>query len=74
MIVLKHHIVGYCQIEEPQVSTSDLNSSNDCDVTEDLMQTHEVFLNNLRSRLTKLQVNLSSYMVLCFSILLDMPP
>lgn len=41
---------------EPQTSGRDSPSSNDKDVTEDLMQTHELFLSTLRSRLTKLQV------------------
>lgn len=42
--------------EEPEVSGRDLTSANDRDVIEDLMQSHDVFLNNLKSRLTKLQV------------------
>ncbi|GMY37264.1 katanin p80 WD40 repeat-containing subunit B1 homolog [Fagus crenata] len=41
---------------EPQTSGSDTISSNNRDDTEVLMQSHEVFLSNLRSRLTKLQV------------------
>ncbi|XP_062161285.1 katanin p80 WD40 repeat-containing subunit B1 homolog KTN80.1-like isoform X2 [Alnus glutinosa] len=41
---------------EPQTSGRDSASANYRDVTEDLMQTHEVFLSTLRSRLTKLQV------------------
>ncbi|KAE7995606.1 hypothetical protein FH972_000382 [Carpinus fangiana] len=40
---------------EPQTSGRDSISVNR-DVTEDLLQTHEVFLSTLRSRLTKLQV------------------
>lgn len=35
-----------------------MSSANE-DPTEDLMQTHDVFLSTLRSRLTKLQVNIS---------------
>ncbi|KAJ4842622.1 hypothetical protein Tsubulata_034106 [Turnera subulata] len=42
--------------EDPEVSGRDLTSANDRDVIEDLMQTHDVFLNTLKSRLTKLQV------------------
>ncbi|CAA7020803.1 unnamed protein product [Microthlaspi erraticum] len=39
------------QKEEPQVS----GRENDIDITESLMQTHDVFLSTLQSRLTKLQ-------------------
>ncbi|XP_048335425.1 katanin p80 WD40 repeat-containing subunit B1 homolog KTN80.2 isoform X2 [Ziziphus jujuba] len=42
--------------EEPQISGRDSTSTNDRDATEDLMQTHDIFLSTLRSRLTKLQV------------------
>ncbi|KAL2946128.1 hypothetical protein AAZX31_U003100 [Glycine max] len=41
---------------EPQVLGSDSNSANDGEIIEGLMQTHDVTLSNLRSRLTKLQV------------------
>ncbi|KAE8652704.1 katanin p80 WD40 repeat-containing subunit B1 homolog isoform X1 [Cucumis sativus] len=41
---------------EPQISGRDSTSANDRDVIEDLMQSHDVFLSTLRSRLTKLQV------------------
>ncbi|KAH1102172.1 hypothetical protein GYH30_036637 [Glycine max] len=41
---------------EPQVLGSDSNSANDGKIIEGLMQTHDVTLSNLRSRLTKLQV------------------
>ncbi|KAG2685302.1 hypothetical protein I3760_10G119300 [Carya illinoinensis] len=40
----------------PKTSGRDWTSTNDRDVTDDLMQAHEVFLSTLRSRLTKLQV------------------
>ncbi|XP_012091536.1 katanin p80 WD40 repeat-containing subunit B1 homolog KTN80.1 isoform X2 [Jatropha curcas] len=43
-------------LEEPQISGRDLISSNYRDITDDLMQTHDVFLSTLKSRLTKLQV------------------
>lgn len=42
--------------EEPQIPTRDLPPTNDWDPAEELMQTHDVFLSTLRSRLTKLQV------------------
>ncbi|XP_062096424.1 katanin p80 WD40 repeat-containing subunit B1 homolog KTN80.1-like isoform X2 [Humulus lupulus] len=42
--------------EEPQIPTKDIVSADVRDGTEDLMQTHDVFLSTLRSRLTKLQV------------------
>ncbi|CAK7350671.1 unnamed protein product [Dovyalis caffra] len=42
--------------EEPQISGRDLTSANYRDVIDDLMQSHDVFLNTLKSRLTKLQV------------------
>ncbi|CAK9327410.1 unnamed protein product [Citrullus colocynthis] len=41
---------------EPQISGRDSTSANDRDVIEDIMQSHDVFLSTLRSRLTKLQV------------------
>ncbi|KAL2979358.1 hypothetical protein AAZX31_13G168200 [Glycine max] len=41
---------------EPQVLGSNSNSANDGEIIEGLMQTHDVTLSNLRSRLTKLQV------------------
>ncbi|KAG4959960.1 hypothetical protein JHK87_036593 [Glycine soja] len=40
---------------EPQVLGSNSNSANDGEIIEGLMQTHDVTLSNLRSRLTKLQ-------------------
>ncbi|XP_015576201.2 katanin p80 WD40 repeat-containing subunit B1 homolog KTN80.1 isoform X1 [Ricinus communis] len=42
--------------EEPQISGRDSNSSNYRDVSEELMQAHDVFLSTIKSRLTKLQV------------------
>ncbi|XP_011043253.1 PREDICTED: katanin p80 WD40 repeat-containing subunit B1 homolog isoform X2 [Populus euphratica] len=42
--------------DEPQISGSNSTSANYKDVIEDLMQSHDVFLNTLKSRLTKLQV------------------
>ncbi|KAF9672294.1 hypothetical protein SADUNF_Sadunf11G0026400 [Salix dunnii] len=42
--------------EEPQISGRDSTSANYKDVIEDLMQSHDVYLNTLKSRLTKLQV------------------
>ncbi|KAJ6769774.1 KATANIN P80 SUBUNIT [Salix purpurea] len=42
--------------EEPQISGRDSTSANYKDVIEDLMQSHDLFLNTLKSRLTKLQV------------------
>ncbi|XP_027339029.1 katanin p80 WD40 repeat-containing subunit B1 homolog isoform X2 [Abrus precatorius] len=41
---------------EPQISKGDLNTANEEEIIEGLMQTHDVTLSNLRSRLTKLQV------------------
>ncbi|XP_028106307.1 katanin p80 WD40 repeat-containing subunit B1 homolog isoform X2 [Camellia sinensis] len=41
---------------DPQITGRELTSSNDGDLTEDLMQNHDVFLSTLRSRLTKLQL------------------
>ncbi|KAL7211896.1 hypothetical protein ACSBR2_014703 [Camellia fascicularis] len=41
---------------DPQITGREMTSSNDGDLTEDLMQNHDVFLSTLRSRLTKLQV------------------
>ncbi|KAK7302725.1 hypothetical protein RJT34_13621 [Clitoria ternatea] len=41
---------------EPQISKGDSNYSNEEETIEGLMQTHDVTLSNLRSRLTKLQV------------------
>ncbi|XP_012570048.1 katanin p80 WD40 repeat-containing subunit B1 homolog KTN80.1-like isoform X2 [Cicer arietinum] len=41
---------------EPQVSQKDSNSPNEMEIIEGLMQTHDVTLSTLRSRLTKLQV------------------
>ncbi|KAK2644160.1 hypothetical protein Ddye_019355 [Dipteronia dyeriana] len=41
---------------EPQISGRDTTSANDAEAIENLMQTHDVFLSSLRSRLTKLQV------------------
>ncbi|KAK7319632.1 hypothetical protein RJT34_04355 [Clitoria ternatea] len=41
---------------EPRVSGRGSNSANDGEIIEGLMQTHDVTLSNLRSRLTKLQV------------------
>ncbi|ESW20210.1 hypothetical protein PHAVU_006G189900 [Phaseolus vulgaris] len=41
---------------EPQISVGDSNSANEEKIIEGLMQTHDVTLSNLRSRLTKLQV------------------
>ncbi|KAK4858983.1 hypothetical protein QYF36_024854 [Acer negundo] len=41
---------------EPQISGRDTSSANDAEAIENLMQTHDVFLSSLRSRLTKLQV------------------
>ncbi|KAJ9136215.1 hypothetical protein P3X46_033314 [Hevea brasiliensis] len=43
-------------LEEPQISGRDSISSNYGDISEDLMQTHDVILSTLKSRLTKLQV------------------
>ncbi|XP_030480281.2 katanin p80 WD40 repeat-containing subunit B1 homolog KTN80.1 isoform X2 [Cannabis sativa] len=43
-------------IEEPQIPIRSFASADVRDGTEDLMQTHDVFLSTLRSRLTKLQV------------------
>jgi len=45
---------------EPQISIRDSNSSNEEEIIEGLMQTHDVTLSNLRSRLTKLQVSFAS--------------
>ncbi|CAL2251602.1 unnamed protein product [Prunus armeniaca] len=42
--------------EGPQISGRHMASKNNGGPSEDLMQTHEVFLSTLRSRLTKLQV------------------
>ncbi|XP_061363012.1 katanin p80 WD40 repeat-containing subunit B1 homolog KTN80.1-like isoform X2 [Gastrolobium bilobum] len=41
---------------EPQISRGYSNSANEEEIIESLMQTHDVTLSNLRSRLTKLQV------------------
>ncbi|CAL5345983.1 unnamed protein product [Camellia sinensis] len=41
---------------DPQITGRELTSSNDGDLTEDLIQNHDVYLSTLRSRLTKLQV------------------
>ncbi|XP_014518573.1 katanin p80 WD40 repeat-containing subunit B1 homolog isoform X1 [Vigna radiata var. radiata] len=41
---------------EPQISIRHSNSANEEEIIEGLMQTHDVTLSNLRSRLTKLQV------------------
>ncbi|XP_054777433.1 katanin p80 WD40 repeat-containing subunit B1 homolog KTN80.2-like isoform X2 [Prosopis cineraria] len=41
---------------EPQVSGRDVSSANEGEIIEGLMQTHDVTLSSLRSRLTKLQV------------------
>ncbi|XP_039686177.1 katanin p80 WD40 repeat-containing subunit B1 homolog KTN80.2 isoform X2 [Medicago truncatula] len=41
---------------EPQVSQRDSSSPNEMAIIEGLMETHDVTLSNLRSRLTKLQV------------------
>ncbi|KAL2969202.1 hypothetical protein AAZX31_15G067200 [Glycine max] len=41
---------------EPQISKEDSNPANEEEIIEGLMQTHDVTLSNLRSRLTKLQV------------------
>ncbi|KAK7327942.1 hypothetical protein VNO77_22035 [Canavalia gladiata] len=41
---------------EPQISLGNSNSANEGEVIEGLMQTHDVTLSTLRSRLTKLQV------------------
>ncbi|XP_031248266.1 katanin p80 WD40 repeat-containing subunit B1 homolog isoform X3 [Pistacia vera] len=41
---------------EPQIPGRDTTSANDGEVIENLMQTHDVFISTLRSRLTKLQV------------------
>ncbi|KAK4271465.1 hypothetical protein QN277_020159 [Acacia crassicarpa] len=40
----------------PQISESDLNSANEGEIIEGLMQTHDLTLSNLRSRLTKVQL------------------
>ncbi|KAF8409333.1 hypothetical protein HHK36_005408 [Tetracentron sinense] len=40
---------------QPQTSGRELTSANNEDVTEALMQNHDIFLSTLRSRLTKLQ-------------------
>ncbi|XAR66416.1 hypothetical protein NMG60_11012648 [Bertholletia excelsa] len=41
----------------PQITAAERElSANDCSITEELMQKHDVYLSNLRSRLTKLQV------------------
>ncbi|XP_057499373.1 katanin p80 WD40 repeat-containing subunit B1 homolog KTN80.2-like isoform X2 [Actinidia eriantha] len=40
----------------PQIPGRELTSGNDGNLTEDLVQSHDVFLSSLRSRLTKLQV------------------
>ncbi|KAJ8761469.1 hypothetical protein K2173_001602 [Erythroxylum novogranatense] len=42
--------------EDPQISGQEPMCANSRDITEDLMQTHDVFLSGLKSRLTKLQV------------------
>ncbi|ESQ35738.1 hypothetical protein EUTSA_v10006699mg [Eutrema salsugineum] len=44
------------QKEEPRIS----GRENDCDITENLMQTHNEFLSTLQSRLTKLQCSSAS--------------
>ncbi|XP_038690637.1 katanin p80 WD40 repeat-containing subunit B1 homolog KTN80.3-like isoform X2 [Tripterygium wilfordii] len=44
------------QTDEPRISGRDSTFANHRDITEDLMQTHDVFLSTLRSRMTKLQV------------------
>ncbi|KAJ1434779.1 WD40/YVTN repeat-like-containing domain superfamily [Sesbania bispinosa] len=41
---------------ETQISKGDSSSANEVEIIEGLMQTHDVTLSNLRSRLTKLQV------------------
>lgn len=41
---------------EPQIPREDSNSANEEEIIEGLMQTHDITLSNLRSRLTKLQV------------------
>ncbi|KAI4299319.1 hypothetical protein L6164_032788 [Bauhinia variegata] len=41
---------------EPQISGRDSNSVNEGEIIESLMQTHDITLSTLRSRLTKLQV------------------
>ncbi|KAE8715168.1 Katanin p80 WD40 repeat-containing subunit B1-like protein [Hibiscus syriacus] len=47
---------GNVTIIESQISKGESISANDEKLTESLMQTHDVFLSTLRSRLTKLQV------------------
>ncbi|PSS24671.1 Katanin p80 WD40 repeat-containing subunit like [Actinidia chinensis var. chinensis] len=44
------------QDRHPLIPGRELTSGNDGNLTEDLMQSHDVFLSSLRSRLTKLQV------------------
>ena len=46
------------QDRHPEIPGRELTSGNDGNLTEDLMQSHDVFLSSLRSRLTKLQVSL----------------
>ncbi|XWS19542.1 hypothetical protein CRYUN_Cryun31cG0024600 [Craigia yunnanensis] len=47
---------GNVTIIESQISKGESISANDGNITESLMQTHDIFLSTLRSRLTKLQV------------------
>ncbi|KAL2343982.1 hypothetical protein Fmac_005267 [Flemingia macrophylla] len=47
---------NFMKVEPPQVFRRDSNSANEREIIEGLMQTHDVTLSNLRSRLTKLQV------------------
>nr|KYP61085.1 Katanin p80 WD40 repeat-containing subunit B1 isogeny 1 [Cajanus cajan] len=51
-----NHFFTYCQKVELQDFGGDSNSANEGEIIEGLMQTHDVTLSNLRSRLTKLQV------------------
>ncbi|XVE51275.1 hypothetical protein DITRI_Ditri02bG0026800 [Diplodiscus trichospermus] len=47
---------GNITMIESQISEGESISANDRNITESLMQTHDIFLSTLRSRLTKLQV------------------
>ena len=51
----------FSQKDEPKVSERDLNSANEGEIIEGLMQTHDLTLSNLRSRLTKVQVILTAH-------------
>ncbi|WCJ26971.1 hypothetical protein M5689_008748 [Euphorbia peplus] len=55
-VVPEVHITPSFQEEEPQISGRDSIASNHTDISEDIMQNHDMFLSTMRSRLTKLQV------------------